>query len=263
MSQAWPSDNTAGFFEGAEKLLEIWFKFSPTSGGLKLISRKSWEVILEQVNCAILSCRHNARMDAYLLSESSMFVTKERLVLKTCGSTTLLLALRPLLDCISREVGLYEIFDLFYSRKAFLEPSLQQFPHCSFEEEVKYIRTFFPGGRSYSLGPKDSQWHLFVLHGTPFQSRPDRTFEVLMNNISSEARELFLYKNYPSDQLMTKCCGFHSIFPQAELDAKAFEPWGYSLNIVLQEDKYCNIHVTPQEECSYASFETNSSSVSD
>ena len=39
MSQAWPSDNTAGFFEGAEKLLEIWFKFSPTSGGLKLISR--------------------------------------------------------------------------------------------------------------------------------------------------------------------------------------------------------------------------------
>ena len=60
-----------------------------------------------------------------------------------------------------------------------------------------------------------------------------------MNNISSEARELFLYKNYPSDQLMTKCCGFHSIFPQAELDAKAFEPWGYSLNIVLQVQCSC------------------------
>ena len=57
---------------------------------------------------------------------------------------------------------------------------------------------------------------------------------MLMNNISSEARGLFLHKNYPSDQQMTECSGFHSIFPKAALDAKAFEPCGYSLNAVLE-----------------------------
>ena len=39
MSKTPPSSSDIGFFEGAEKLLEIWFKFPPQSSGLKKICR--------------------------------------------------------------------------------------------------------------------------------------------------------------------------------------------------------------------------------
>ena len=34
-----PSAEDVGFFEGAEKLLEVWFAFDASSPGLKLINR--------------------------------------------------------------------------------------------------------------------------------------------------------------------------------------------------------------------------------
>ena len=39
MSKTPSSSIDIGFFEGAEKLLEIWFKFPPQSSGLKKIRR--------------------------------------------------------------------------------------------------------------------------------------------------------------------------------------------------------------------------------
>ena len=38
-------------------------------------------------------------------SESSMFVTERRFILKTCGTTTLLLAVQPLLQLVKDECG--------------------------------------------------------------------------------------------------------------------------------------------------------------
>lgn len=46
--------------------------------------------------------------------------------------------------------------------------------------------------------------------------------------------------------------------PGATIDETAFVPCGYSMNAILH-DVYSTIHVTPEIECSYASFETNSS----
>ena len=40
-----------------------------------------------------------------LISESSMFVTERRFILKTCGITTLLLAIEPLLELVKEECG--------------------------------------------------------------------------------------------------------------------------------------------------------------
>ena len=59
------------------------------------------------MNCAIVSTTRNSQVDAYVLSESSMFISRRRFILKTCGTTT------PL-DCIehlTRLVTEYAKFD--------------------------------------------------------------------------------------------------------------------------------------------------------
>lgn len=144
--------NSTSFFEGAEKLLEIWFgndysevldeyddyqnlssiiriseddeeeKMSNDSGedesicyftsnkntsneldcldkrdDLRRIPREALEQLLQIVKCEIISSRRNDQIDSYVLSESSMFISKNRFILKTCGNTVLLKCLKPLL----------------------------------------------------------------------------------------------------------------------------------------------------------------------
>ena len=58
-----------------------------------LMVRSRLEDLLSIVNCTIVSTTRNSQVDAFVLSESSMFISKRRFILKTCGTTT------PL-DCI-------------------------------------------------------------------------------------------------------------------------------------------------------------------
>ncbi len=56
---------------------------------------------------------------------------------------------------------------------------------------------------------------------------------------------------------MTQSSGIKDLFPGASVEALAFEPCGYSCNGHVGGEGYFTIHVTPEEACSYASFETN------
>jgi hypothetical protein len=49
---------------------------------------------------------------------------------------------------------------------------------------------------------------------------------------------------------------FNSIFPNFLVDEFWFDPCGYSLNAV-SGNEYFTIHITPEEEASYVSLETN------
>ena len=69
------------------------------------------------MNCAIVSTTRNSQVDAYVLSESSMFISRRRFILKTCGTTT------PL-DCIehlTRLVTEYAKFDTVEVRQKNME----------------------------------------------------------------------------------------------------------------------------------------------
>jgi len=71
------NDHASAPFEGAEKLLEIWFAQSadhvlPVHGqggklGLRAVQRQTWEDMLQIVKCKILSVVHGTELDAYLL----------------------------------------------------------------------------------------------------------------------------------------------------------------------------------------------------
>ena len=134
------------FFEGTEKLLEIWFTRStnPKSeletnnnlNDLRNIPRDVLDELLNLVNCKILSHTSSRDLESYVLSESSLFINKNRLLIKTCGTTTLLYAVAPIIEAAFKYSGFDTIQDLFYSRKKFMKPDLQKGPHTSFEKEV-------------------------------------------------------------------------------------------------------------------------------
>jgi len=151
----------SNFFEGAEKRLVIYFaaestdskeKSLSTDADLRLVPRSIWESVLDLVNCRILSVMSNEHVDAYLLSESSMFVTKNRVLVKTCGSTTLLHCLEQMLTIGLKHAGFGRVEDCFYSHKNLLVPEAQPHPHQCFGKECDYLDKVSVG--VYSLEQK-------------------------------------------------------------------------------------------------------------
>ena len=122
-------DTEVGFFEGAEKLLEIWFEDAQddttlTKSDLRLIPRVELEQLLKCVNAEIMSVSSNDFIDSYILSESSMFISEKRFIIKTCGITKLLLAVQPVIQLAQKYANM-KIYNFFYSRRVFLRPEEQ------------------------------------------------------------------------------------------------------------------------------------------
>ena len=130
-------------FEGPEKKLEVFFT-APTDGvGFRRFPRAAWSDVLADARCSILHSMGNDAFDAYILSESSLFVYPYKLVLKTCGTTTLLLVLPKLLTLATRAGVAFA--HLHYSHFRFAHPSLQPYPHSSFAEEEGAVAKLLSG----------------------------------------------------------------------------------------------------------------------
>lgn len=253
---------TGHFFEGAEKLLEIWFTSNDTTSNvrhdLRDIPRDCIECVLDLVNCKVLQYGQSATTDTYVLSESSMFVFRNHFVLKTCGETTLLHAVDPMIQLAEKFCGLDHVDQVFYSRRKFLRPELQKMPHTSFEQEVAYLDGFFEGGSAYVLGRTNNDcWYLYTLDKRCVRTKTDQTLEVIMTDLDPEVMKIF-YQEYTSSAAeATKKAGIDKIFPNAKIFDHLFDPCGYSMNGLLPDGHYFTIHITPEPEFSYVSFETN------
>ncbi len=122
VADSWPTP----VFEGSEKRLEVDF-FPTTGSGLRSLNRSQLDQLLEHAGCCIVSDRHNDQFDAYVLSESSLFVFPHKMVLKTCGTTKILHAI-PLLLQLAASTGCSPK-RCKYSRASFLYPH-HQVSHC-------------------------------------------------------------------------------------------------------------------------------------
>jgi len=74
-----------------------------------------------------------------------MFVTKQRFILKTCGTTTLIECIKPLLLNVYEFSGFDKVEDVFYSHKNFERPELQKDTYHNFELEAKTLDIMFEG----------------------------------------------------------------------------------------------------------------------
>ncbi|CAR28824.1 hypothetical protein ZYGR_0U01830 [Zygosaccharomyces rouxii] len=258
---------------------------------LRDIPLDQWVEILKLVKCEVLSIKSTKQMHAFLLSESSLFIYDHRLTLKTCGTTTTLLCLERLLDVVQEQLGWkmktsnsdgkYSPFKVFYSRRCFMFPLKQRSIHKSWSSEVDYLNQFFSNGRSYLVGRNDqsNHWNLYVTESQPTTTasnhpQNDETLEVLMTGLDPfRAKQFVSNRNIdPTSSSgdeghllgynITKSTGLDKIYDNRTQvnfthDAFAFTPCGYSSNMVLDEQFYYTLHVTPEKGWSYASFESN------
>lgn len=262
------------FFEGAEKLLEVWFTTKNKSGpesDLRNIPRAALEQMLTIAKCEIISSMSNSHVDAYVLSESSMFLSKRRIVLKTCGTTTPLDCLEKMIWLVKKFTGYDMVEDVFYSRKNFQRPDLQLSPYRSFEREVTTLDKFFVEGAAYCMGNLSRDcWYMYTLNpmdhyvnGKEYRDN-DQSIEILMSDLDPKVMDIFHKKNTSSAEHATQKSGIHKLVPGMKIDDVLFEPCGYSMNAVHQDSnsdsglgEYATIHITPEMAFSYVSFETN------
>jgi len=244
-------NDVGGPFEGPEKLLELWFapsaeelpecqRAAAERGavlggriGLRRVPKSTWEGMLELVKCKTLSVETGVDVDAYLLSESSMFVFPHKLILKTCGTTTLLLGLERILriakatifdeeslslhassvssamlahavaaDADAKQLGAI-VYRCFYSRKSFMFPEKQKGPHRDWTQENELLDRYFDNGSAYTVGQMNGDhWLLYMAQGEAPElciptrrspARMDMTLEILMTELSPAACKRFIF----------------------------------------------------------------------
>ncbi len=231
------------FFEGSEK------KFELISRGARFRQRGDayYSALAELAGAKVLSKISSSKLDAYLLSESSLFVSDDCITMLTCGRTSLVRAASFLID----QIGPAQLDFLSYERKN------EYFPHqqeTDFYKDLEVLQKQIPG-KAYRFGFPDEH-HLMVFHlDKPFTARGlDCTLEVLMYNLQGPARALF--DGGQTLENVRQLSQLGQIFPGFAIDDYLFQPCGYSLNAV-KESEYYTIHVTPEEDASYVSFETN------
>ncbi|XP_061367978.1 S-adenosylmethionine decarboxylase proenzyme 4-like [Gastrolobium bilobum] len=260
-------------FEGFEKRLELhFFGDDPAifQMGLRKLDFESIQVVLEAVQCTVVSAVGNSYFDAYVLSESSLFVYPTKIIIKTCGTTQLLKSILPLIN-YAEQLGL-TLFFCRYTRGSFIFPKSQPFPHTSFKDEVTYLEETIPTNLCYkkaSIMPSKSSshsWHVFTANDdshSPLPYHHDNdlfTMEICMTELDPILALKFFRRAGDSKtgdsagKEMTELTGINEINPNALICDFAFDPCGYSMN-GMDGDWYSTIHVTPEDGFSYASFE--------
>jgi ornithine decarboxylase len=252
------NDTAMDHFEGQEKRLQL--QTSGGSSGLRQLGRSEWSEILTAARCTILSTESNSLCDAYVLSESSLFVYDDGLMIKTCGTTSLLHILPRVLEVIYSHGA--SIAHVRFTHSQLLFPTEQPFPHKTFDSEVEYLQRFFPEGEAHVLGHPDgdAQHHIFVATYSDTAESPlsRPVLELIMTGLDKTAMQPFFRDGVDSSPASVRhASGIHQLLPpECLIDEQLFEPCGYSAN-ALSGPGFISIHVTPEDHCSFVSFETS------
>lgn len=235
------------FFEGSEKKVEIIFNKDRISS-LRSRPESFWSDLVAKSQATILGKISSDVMDAYLLSESSLFVWDDRITMLTCGRTTLVKAILFLLGHIPKED--WEM--LTFQRK---NEYFGHFQTTNFLDDIEELGKHFDG-TAWRFGNMDEH-HNFVYHLNKVYAplAGDITTELLMYHIQGPAADS-LRCGEQSLSNIREILGIERFFKDYQIHDFIFTPCGYSMN-AIKGGTYATIHITPQEDTSYVSFETN------
>ncbi|WP_371373814.1 adenosylmethionine decarboxylase [Thalassotalea aquiviva] len=235
------------FFEGSEKKAEV--TIHPNSMSLLTdVSDDFWADLVKCCNAQILSSISNDKCKAFLLSESSLFVWQDRILILTCGVTHLVKSV----EYFIKHIGMDNIAHVFYQRK---NEYFAQAQFSAFGDDIKLLNQYM-SGRAYRFGELDGH-HNYVFHqDNNYQAdSDDKTYELLAYQISENASNMLTRPGLSADNIRS-FLQLDQLLPGFELDDFVFDPYGYSVNAIKDSD-YLTIHITPQAGSSYVSFESS------
>lgn len=253
---------------------------------LRVIPQAAWSEVLEHARCKILSCiqsgpaeliPHPQRKDkklatgkltGYLLSESSLFLSDTTVTLKTCGTTTPLLALEPILDMVvpswrGKDPSKYLKY-MSFGRLGYRFPDQQPDPHSSWTKEVEFLDKYFSGEAAVLGSSATSTYHIYVANYlAKGQVLDAMSTQVALAGLDPNESMVKFVESRAADKapLKTVWQDMHGNDPRSiavdpQLDECFFEPIGYSANAVFDR-RFTTIHATPQQCSSYVSVETS------
>ena len=235
------------FFEGSEKKAEIIIDATQISL-IADLEENFWQALVQCCNAKILSTIENKDCKAFLLSESSLFVWHDRLLIITCGNTRLVHSV----EYFIQQVGVSKIQQITYQRKN------EYFAHAqlsSFGDDIALLGQYVKG-QAFRFGELDGHHNYIFNQDTHFKlNQEDKSYELIAYQICQKA----------SDKLTTLGLAANEIreFLQLDrllagyiLDDFVFEPFGYSIN-AIKGMHYLTIHITPQASSSYVSIQAN------
>ena len=229
------------FYEGTEKRLFICTK------GLNLLAFDDsfWIDLVAFAGAEIISNIKNNHANAYLLSESSLFVWENKLLLITCGNTQLVKAALFIQQQLSKE----KIKTLIFQRHQPLKPQLQP---TNFQQDRLMLEKQFNGHQLHWR--EDYQGDLFVFGEISSQTISTQSIYMLHGLRGEFASHL--QRGYVDKQDIAHRLKLTEFFNDFVIDHFSFKPKGYSLNAMTSTD-YLTIHLTPEKLSTYLSIETS------
>ncbi|XP_067867833.1 S-adenosylmethionine decarboxylase proenzyme-like isoform X2 [Heterodontus francisci] len=150
----------------------------------------------------------------------------------------------PLTASNGTPFGIDTIEDIFYSHKNFIKPTSQDYPHRSFEEEIRSLDKLFPNGAAYCMGRIRSDcWYLYTLdisEGCRIL-QPDQTLKIVMRQLDPELMKQFFLKDGVIADDVTQMSGICDLIQESIIDATMFNPCGYSMNGLKADSSKCHI----------------------
>ncbi|RJG42295.1 hypothetical protein [Motilimonas pumila] len=244
----------ADSFEAVEKRFHIALRSSPSSPRWQQWSQAQWQDLLNLCGASILSHMSNPTWRAFVLSESSLFISQREVILLTCGDCPLIHTLQSLLKLVAPT----DIAFVSYLRQAELFPAKQR---TSGPQDIRLLSQLLPlqGQRDNSATLTEEQPPFSFVYGVQSEqqlsgslARITPHYQKRGHGLSGKA--LRACQNAENKDAVQALLQLSTHFPGYQFDDWLFKPMGYSVN-GLKGQEYLTLHLTPEDDISYISVE--------